>query len=162
MSSPARSPARSSAGPLVERISAPISWARSSARVVFPSPGRAGQQDVLQRLAAHPRRLDEDREVLAQPVLADELAERARAQADLPGALGVLRVGIGPVRVLSTWIRLIRRMKSRHRCGTSGPAASSGGCPRVHRHGPMEVVHRSDPSMESRRCAHRPDAATRA
>ena len=42
--------------------------------------GRAVEQHVVQRLAAAARRLDEDGEVFAQRLLADELGERQRTQ----------------------------------------------------------------------------------
>src|SRR4029453_11004269 len=43
-------------------------------------PGRADQQQVVERLAACPRRLEGDRELLLDPLLADELVQRARAE----------------------------------------------------------------------------------
>ena len=45
------------------------------ARVVLPRPGRPVEQDVVQRLAAGAGGLDQDAQILAQPVLADHLAQ---------------------------------------------------------------------------------------
>ena len=42
--------------------------------------GRAGEQDVVQRLAAQPRGLQRDRQLVLEAVLADEVLQRARAQ----------------------------------------------------------------------------------
>ena len=42
--------------------------------------GRAGEQHVVERLAARPGRLDEDRELLLHALLADEVGEALRAQ----------------------------------------------------------------------------------
>jgi hypothetical protein len=49
--------------------------------------GRAVQQHVVQRLAARARGLDEDGQVLAQQLLAGEVVQALRAQADLAGIL---------------------------------------------------------------------------
>ena len=87
----ARSPARSSAGPEVIRRPTPISAATMPARVVLPRPGRAREQQVVDGLAAPPGRLEDDREVLLELGLADELGQRAGPQADLLGHLD--RVG---------------------------------------------------------------------
>jgi hypothetical protein len=46
-------------------------------------PGRADQQQVVERLAARPRRLEGDRELLLDPFLADELVQRAWAERPL-------------------------------------------------------------------------------
>ena len=43
-------------------------------------PGRADEQHVVERLVARPRRLDEDREIGARLLLADELGKPLRAQ----------------------------------------------------------------------------------
>ena len=43
-------------------------------------PGRPGEQQVVERLPARGGGLDRDRQLLAQPALADELAQPARAQ----------------------------------------------------------------------------------
>ena len=42
--------------------------------------GRTDEQHVIQRLAALARRLDEDREILARLLLADEVGQRLRTQ----------------------------------------------------------------------------------
>ena len=46
-------------------------------------PGRADEEDVVERLAAGARRLERDRELLLEPLLADEVVEPARAEAPL-------------------------------------------------------------------------------
>ena len=51
---------------------------------------RAGEQQVVDRLAATASRLDDDAEVLFQLALADELGEAARPQPDLDGILAVV------------------------------------------------------------------------
>ena len=76
----ARSPARSSAGPLVTRSATSISAATIPARLVLPVPGRTREQQVVDGLAALARRAEQDVEVLLQPRLADELGEPARPQ----------------------------------------------------------------------------------
>ena len=50
------------------------------ASVVFPRPGRADEEDVVERLAARLRRLQGDVELLLDPLLADEVVESPRAQ----------------------------------------------------------------------------------
>ena len=44
-------------------------------------PGRAGEQDVVERLAAPPRRLDEDRQLVGDLTLVDEVGRAAAAAA---------------------------------------------------------------------------------
>src|SRR5919201_6855903 len=56
-------------------------------------PGRADEEDVVERLAARPRRLERDRELLLDPLLADEVVEPARAEASLE--LLLVRAGGG-------------------------------------------------------------------
>ncbi len=51
--------------------------------------GRAVEQDVIERLVAIARRLDEHAQVVEYAILADELLERARAQPILDAALEV-------------------------------------------------------------------------
>ena len=55
-------------------------------------PGRAGEEDVVERLPAAARRLDEDRELLGHLRLVDEVRERRRAQR----AVEVLVGDVGP------------------------------------------------------------------
>ena len=86
----ARSPAFSRTGPDVTRIWAPISRAMMCASVVLPRPGRAAEEDVVERLLPLPRGLQEDAERLLQLRLPDELQERARAERDLGVRLGRL------------------------------------------------------------------------
>ena len=52
-------------------------------------PGRPGEQQVVDGLAAPAGRLDDDAEVLLQLALADELGEQARPQPGLDDVLGV-------------------------------------------------------------------------
>ncbi len=51
-------------------------------------PGRPGQQQVVERLAARRARLDRDRQLLAQRRLSHELVEPARAQRAVELVLG--------------------------------------------------------------------------
>src|SRR5581483_9699366 len=53
--------------------------------------GRAGEEDVVERLPARLRRLEGDRELLLDALLADEVAERARPQRPLQLVLGIRR-----------------------------------------------------------------------
>ena len=73
-STAARSPARSIAGPLVIRSGALSSAAMIMAMVVLPRPG-GRKQHVIGRLAAADGTLQDQRKLLADPPLADELAE---------------------------------------------------------------------------------------
>ncbi len=58
-------------------------------------PGRAGQQQVVGRLAAHLGCLEHDREMLFQLALTDELAQPSRPQPGLVGLFDVVgRAGI--------------------------------------------------------------------
>ena len=85
----ARSPARSSAGPDVMcRVHAHLGGGDAGQRGLAEA-GRAGEQQVVDGLAAPPGRLDDDAEVLLQLALADELGEAARPQPGLDGVLGV-------------------------------------------------------------------------
>src|SRR5207249_217836 len=52
-------------------------------------PGRSREQHVVERLAARTRRLECDRELLLDALLADEVGERARAERPLELLLGV-------------------------------------------------------------------------
>ena len=60
-------------------------------------PGRPVQQHVVQRLAAGAGGLDEDAEVLAGGLLADEFRQGLRAEAGLGGVLGAAGGGDGAV-----------------------------------------------------------------
>ena len=77
----ARSPARSSAGPLVGCMRAPISVAMMPASVVLPRPGGPANSTWSTAWPRLPRRGEHDLEVLAQARLADEVVEAARAAA---------------------------------------------------------------------------------
>jgi len=64
-------------------------------------PGRAVEQQMIERLLALARRTNEDTEVLAQAVLTDHLIERTRAQTLLDTRLARLHGGLDiPSRVL--------------------------------------------------------------
>ena len=84
-------------------------------------PGRAGEQHVVERLAAAPRRLDEDRELVLDRALPDEVVERARAQRAVELLLRAGRRGglqpLDPGRADAL----------RHRAAFSAPAISSSG-----------------------------------
>ena len=75
------SPLRSSAGPATWRMPTPSSRRTICASDVLPSPGGPGEQDVVERLAARLRRVERDRELLLDALLADEVGERSRAAA---------------------------------------------------------------------------------
>ena len=57
-------------------------------------PGRAGEQDVVERLAAALRRLDEDRELLGDLLLVDEVGEGLRAQRAVEVVVGDVGPGV--------------------------------------------------------------------
>ena len=57
-------------------------------------PGRAGEQDVVERLAAAARRLDEDRQLLGDLLLVDEVGERRRAQRAVEVLVGHVGAGV--------------------------------------------------------------------
>ena len=82
-------------------------------------PRRAGEQDVVERLAARERRLDRDRELLLQRRLADEVLEAARAQraVELELLLDALR-GLDP--------RMVHRRAARSAPAISASGVSSG------------------------------------
>ena len=92
-------------------------------------PGRAGEQHVVERLAAPVRCAQHDLEVLAQRGLADELVESARPQRRLLGALDRDRQPPGaarpsPVRVRSAHARTVARTFSASRSRSStGPSS---------------------------------------
>ena len=95
----ARSPARSSAGPLVIRHATSISVATIPARVVLPRPGRPGEQHVVDGLAALAGRPQHDLEVLLEPGLTDELGQPPRPQRGLLRRLD--RVGLGAQQLVA-------------------------------------------------------------
>ena len=95
----ARSPARSSAGPLVG-VQARTHLVGDDARQArLAETGRAGEQHVVDGLAALLGRGQHDLEVLAQARLADELVEMPRPQRGLFGDLGF--VGFGAEQLFS-------------------------------------------------------------
>ena len=59
-------------------------------------PGRAGQQHVVRRAAAPPGALQHQRDLLAHPLLADELVEPPGAQRRLDDPLLVAGAGLAP------------------------------------------------------------------
>ncbi len=74
------SPLRSSAGPATQRIPTPSSSRTMYARLVLPRPGGPDEQDVVERLLASLGRVERDRELFLDPLLADELRQPARTQ----------------------------------------------------------------------------------
>ena len=77
------SPLRSSAGP-ADGADARRRAPRGRCTRGSSCRGRAGrQQHVVERLAARPRRLEGDRELLLDPLLADELVQTARPERPL-------------------------------------------------------------------------------
>ena len=86
----ARSPARSSAGPDVMcSVDAHLGGDDAGQRGLA-EPGWAGEQQVVDGLAAPAGRLEDDAEVLLQLALTDELGEPPRAQPGLDDLLGVV------------------------------------------------------------------------
>ena len=90
----ATSALRSSAGPAVCTIGTPSSAATMWASEVLPRPGRAGEQDVVERLAAPARRLDEDRQLLGHLLLVDEVGQGRRPQRAVEVLVGSVGAGV--------------------------------------------------------------------
>ncbi len=97
-------------------------------------PGRSGEEQVVDRLAAPPGRLEHDRQVLLQVALADELGQAAGPQAGLDVLVGgngggVDRAGPLGVEVVAVHERRVLRDGSRpHRRGSrdaGSPGAST-------------------------------------
>ena len=80
VSEAARSPALAMTGPEVARKFTPSSRARICASVVLPKPGRTDEQHMIERFAALARGADEDVEIGARLLLADEFVELLRTQ----------------------------------------------------------------------------------
>ena len=83
-----RRPARSAAAGSL------ISAAMIIASVVLPRPGRPGQQHVVGRALAAAGRLEHQGQLLADPLLADDLVEGAGPQRRLDGPLVAVGVGV--------------------------------------------------------------------
>ena len=81
----------------------------------LPEPGRAGEQHVVERLAAPLGGVERDAELLLDPLLADEVVEPARPQ----GALDLLVLGVQHGGR--------RRCRSRDRLGTARMATREPG-----------------------------------
>src|SRR5689334_1624703 len=86
----ARSPGRSIAGPDVVLSWAPISFARTFARLVLPRPGPV-QQHMVERLPAGLGRGDGDLQALLDLLLADILRQALGAQVLLNDPFGFAR-----------------------------------------------------------------------
>ena len=89
-SSAARSPACWMAGPLDMRSGRPLSCATIIASVVLPSPGGPDEQDVVGRALLDARGVQQQLQLPAHLLLADELGERRRAQRALDRELGLV------------------------------------------------------------------------
>ena len=87
----ARSPLRSIAGPATVRMPTPSSSRTMYASDRLAEPGRADEQDVVERLAARDRRGQRDLELRLQPLLADELGQVPRPQRAVELVLLALR-----------------------------------------------------------------------
>ena len=155
----ARSPARSSAGPLVMRRLTSISAATIPDSVVLPRPGRAREQEVVDGLPAPARGAEHDLEVLLQARLADELVEPARperrspppsstgsatglqqlfsahrrASAAPPGASALRAAGLRPLPVVG---ELRRPRRAPRRARSRGRSSASRTSPRARCRGP--------------------------
>ena len=69
--------------------------------------GRTDEQHVVQRLAALARRLDEDREILARLLLADELGQRLRTQRSVAD---IVAAALGRDDAGGPWDRSLRQL----------------------------------------------------
>ena len=117
------SPLRSSAGPATGRMPTPSSRADDVRERRLAEPGRAGEQDVVERLAARLRRVERDRELLLHALLADEVVERLRAQR----ALELLLVG-SSASARATRSRHHAACRSAARtCSSTGSSSSTSG-----------------------------------
>ena len=83
---------------------------------VLPRPGRPGQQHVVEGLAALAGRLEEDAELLLDPLLADELGQPPRPQAEVELVLGADLGALGQA--------LLAHRRSRPRPWRTRPSAS--------------------------------------
>ena len=88
---------------------------------VLPRPGRAGEQDVVERLVAAARRLDEDRQLLGDLLLVDEVGEGARAQRAVEVLVGHVGAGVVDPHVIGR--RLVARRERPVDAGRSNPVA---------------------------------------
>ena len=98
------------------------------ARVVLPRPGRPGQQDVVGRGAPPHRALQQQLELVAHPVLGDELGQPLRPDAGLRVPLRVA----GVRRDEPSLGTVVRTGPTRLR--SSGPAQQPDGLLEQHRH----------------------------
>ena len=104
-------------------------------------PGRPGEQDVVERLAAAARRLDEDPELLGDLRLVDEVVEGGRAQGPIEiliGAvgprvvhadLGVAGTGRRRCRECGSRLRSLTRLSRRRARRRASAISSSGSSP---------------------------------
>ena len=83
----ARSLGRSSAGPDVGWNPASISVGHDLGERRLAEPRRTAEQQVVDRFAAPPRAVDQQRQLLLHPLLTHELAERAGPQRDVELAI---------------------------------------------------------------------------
>ena len=72
----------------------PISAATMPARVVLPSPGGPGEEQVVGRLPSAPGRLEDDAQVLLQLGLPHEVGERAGPQSRFGEQLALGGLGV--------------------------------------------------------------------
>ena len=124
------SPLRSSAGPAVCTNGTSSSAATIWASEVLPRPGRAGQQHVVERLAAVAGGRDRDRQLVLERLLADEVLQPARAAASA-------RARSSPGELLGSWMRMpadrAHRRALRSACGDQLLGALAGGRRRAAR-----------------------------
>ena len=114
------SPFRSSAGPATVRMPTPSSSRTICASVVLPRPGRADEQDVVERLAARLGGVERDRELLLDALLADEVVEPARPERDARVLLVRREDGGGGDR---THAACLSASRTRSSAGSSGSIA---------------------------------------
>ena len=84
-------------GPDVGWNPTPSSLDTMPASVVLPSPG-PGEQEVVDRLAAGAGAVDQQRELLLDPLLPDELVDPARAERGVELALLLGHLGVDDPR----------------------------------------------------------------
>ena len=89
---------RSSAGPATGADADAELLADDVREPRLAEPGRAGEQDVVERLAARLRGVERDRELLLHALLADEVVEPARPQRLLELSSSLVVVGRPRVR----------------------------------------------------------------
>ena len=119
----AMSPLRSSAGPAIVRSPTPSSSRDDCRQRRLAQPGRADEEDVVERVAACPRSVEGDLELLLRALLADEVVEAARAQGALDPRLPLPEDGSEELGARHAALRSASRTRSS--AGSSGSTRAS-------------------------------------